>query len=50
MYAEAMSRPNALLKCLEGPANMVRPGVIPPSSEPESATLIIGTSVCTISF
>ena len=39
-----------VLKCLDGPANTVRPGVIPPSTDPDSATLIIGTSVGTMSF
>jgi hypothetical protein len=47
---DARSRANPVLKCLDGPANIVRPGVIPPSTEPESATLIIGTEVVIISF
>ena len=49
-YAPAMSKANDVLKCLEGPASTVRPGEIPPSIDPDSATLTIGTSVETISF
>ena len=41
----ASSNAKAVLKCLEGPANTVRPGIRPPSSLPDNATLIIGTEV-----
>jgi hypothetical protein len=45
-----MSKLNAVLKCFDGPAHIVRPGVNPPSNLPDNATLIIGTSVVIISF
>ncbi|MNL79775.1 hypothetical protein D3C87_2064530 [compost metagenome] len=41
---------NEVLKCLDGPASTVSPGVRPPSTDPESATLIIGTDVETFSL
>ena len=47
---DAINRAKPVLKCLDGPANIVRPGVIPPSTEPDNATLIIGTGVGIISF
>jgi hypothetical protein len=47
---EAMSKAKPVLKCFDGPASMVSPGTIPPSTLPESATLIIGTEVGIISF
>ena len=47
---EASNKAKPVLKCLEGPANIVKPGVIPPSTVPDSATLIIGTEVGIISF
>src|SRR6056297_1833771 len=49
-YAAAIRRANDVLKCFDGPARTVSPGVSPPSSRPERATLIIGTEVGTISF
>ena len=48
-YAPAINSAKEVLKCLDGPANTVRPGDIPPSIEPDKATLTIGTSVA-ISF
>ena len=50
MYDLAISKLNAVLKCFDGPAHIVRPGVNPPSRRPDNATLIIGTSVVIISF
>ena len=50
MYALAINRLNAVLKCLDGPAHIVRPGAKPPSNRPESATLIMGIDVGIISF
>ena len=50
MYACATKRLNIVLKCFEGPANIVRPGVKPPSNLPDNATFIMGTSVGIISF
>ena len=41
---------NAVLKCFDGPAHIVRPGVKPPSSLPLKATLMIGTDVVIISL
>jgi hypothetical protein len=49
-YDLAISREKAVLKCLDGPAHIVRPGVRPPSSLPDRAMLIAGTVVGTMSF
>jgi len=45
-----MSNAKEVLKCLDGPARTVRPGEIPPSIDPDNATLTIGTGVEVISF
>jgi hypothetical protein len=50
MYDLAIKRLNADLKCLEGPAHIVKPGVRPPSSLPLNATFTIGIPVGIISF
>ena len=50
MYDLAINKLKAVLKCLEGPAHIVRPGVKPPSNLPDNATLTIGTSVGTTSL
>ena len=38
-------RPNAVLKCFEGPASIVSPDVNPPFSVPENAIFIAGICV-----
>jgi len=45
-----MRRLKAVLKCLLGPAHIVRPGVRPPSSRPLRARLMIGIDVGIMSF
>ena len=47
---EANSSAKPVLKCFDGAANIVSPGNSPPSTEPDNATLIIGTDVVIISF
>ena len=49
-YDFAINKLNAVLKCLDGPAHIVRPGVNPPSILPDNATFTIGISVGIISF
>ena len=50
MYDLAINKLNAVLKCFEGPAHIVRPGVKPPSNRPDNATLTTGIGVEITSF
>jgi hypothetical protein len=50
MYDLAINKLNAVLKCFDGPAHIVRPGVRPPSNLPDNATFTIGMDVGIISF